>query len=289
MVQFRFFKKGWIHQKCNPELESVRIFRKLSSAQNMPDQGRVILVTGANRGIGFAIIQAIASRPETTKSTILLGCRDLGKGQEAAEQLRGFGLTSAVLPVVIDITSDSSIRDAVQTVAENYGHLDVLINNAGYGAIPSAGDFSDWREIYIKVYDVNITSVALTTQLFLPLLRKSSDGGRVINISSGRGSISLSASGILPPSVSIPYCLSKTALNMLTVEMSRDPANKDVEFQLAGPGHCKTAFNGFRGTRDPLEGANVVVELVKSEKGTYRNAGFWETKGASLDLIEIPW
>ena len=61
---------------------------------------------------------------------------------------------------------------------------------------------------------------------------------------------------------------------MLTMEMSRDPANKDVEFQLFSPGHCKTAFNGYRGTRDPLEGATVVVELVKAEKGKHKNAGF---------------
>ncbi len=76
---------------------------------------------------------------------------------------------------------------------------------------------------------------------------------------------------------------------MLTIEMSRDPANENVEFQLVGPGHCKTAFNGYRGIRDPIEGANVVVELLKAVKGKYKNAGFWETKGASLDLVEIPW
>ncbi|KAJ9609706.1 hypothetical protein H2200_006034 [Cladophialophora chaetospira] len=250
---------------------------------------RLILVTGANRGIGFAIIQAFASNAATASSAFLLGCRDVEKGKEAVEHLRELGLALNVSLMTIDVTSDASIRHAVDNVEKQYGHLDVLINNAGYGAIPSAPDFSDWREIYAKVLDTNVTSVALTTQLFLPLLRKSSDGGRVINVSSGRGSIALSASGQLPPTVSIPYCISKTALNMLVIEMSRDPANKNVEFQLVGPGHCKTAFNGYRGTREPIEGANVVVELVKAAKGTYKTVGFWETKGSSLDLIEIPW
>ncbi len=263
---------------------SGRLFIAIMSAQR-----RVILVTGANRGIGLAIIEALASDTETSTSTFLLGCRDVGKGEEAGEQLHDKGIILDVIPLAIDISSDSSIQRAVHVVEEQYGHLDILVNNAGYAAIPSKTDFSGWRETYAQVLDTNVTSVALTSQHFLPLLRKSSNGGKVINVSSGRGSISLSADGKLPPTVSIPYSISKAALNMLTVEMSRDPANKDVEFHLVSPGHCKTAFNGYRGTRDPVESANVVVELVKAEKGQYKNAGFWETKGVSLDLAEIPW
>lgn len=250
---------------------------------------RVILVTGANRGIGFAIVQALASHQGTGQSTFLLGCRDLAKGQAAIEELHRLGIDSRMHPVIIDVTSDTSIQNAVESVEQQFGQLDVLINNAGYAAIPSATDISDWRDIYSKVYDTNVTSVVLAIQCFLPLLRQSPYGGKVINISSARGSTTLLADGTLPPTVSIPYSLSKTALNLLSVEMSRVPANKDVGFQLVSPGHCKTAFNGYRGTRDPPEGANVVVALVAAEKGTYKNAGFWETKGASLDLVEIPW
>lgn len=250
---------------------------------------RVILVTGANRGIGFAIIQALASYPQTAKCHFLLGCRDLKKGEEAIQELESKGITSAVQPVTIDVTSDASIRDAVSVVQQQYGQLDVLINNAGYAAIPSAPDFSDWRKVYATVYDINVTSVALTMAHFLPLLRHSPHGGRVINVSSTRGSTTMSSAGLLPSTVAIPYSVSKAALNLLTVEMSRDAANKDVEFQLVSPGHCKTALNNYRGARDPLEGANVVVTLVAAEKGQYKSSGFWETKGASMELVEIPW
>jgi NAD(P)-dependent dehydrogenase (short-subunit alcohol dehydrogenase family) len=261
-----------------------------SSFTMMPAPNRVILVTGANRGIGQAIVQALALNKETLHSTFLLGCRDPTNGEKAIEELRSLGVTSAIVLLALDVSSDATIQHAVQTVEEKYAHLNVLVNNAGYAAIPSADDIPSWRGVYGKVNDVNVTSVALMTQLFLPLLRKApGGGGKVINVSSARGSTSLSANGTLPPTVSIPYSVSKAALNMLTVEMSRDPANKDVEFQLVSPGHCKTAFNGYRGTRDPVEGANVVVKLVKAEKGMYKNAGFWETKGASLDLVEIPW
>jgi NAD(P)-dependent dehydrogenase (short-subunit alcohol dehydrogenase family) len=71
----------------------------------------------------------------------------------------------------------------------------------------------------------------------------------------------------MPPTVSIPYSVSKTALKALTLEMAKFPENEGVQFHVIGPGHCETEFNGFRGTRDPLEGANVVVELVNAEKG----------------------
>lgn len=251
--------------------------------------GRVILVTGANRGIGFAIIHGLASHPETADSTFLLGCRDPLKGREAVERLHKLGLQSTIKEIVLDVTSDISIANSVEFVRSQYGHLDVLVNNAGYAAIPSTSDTADWRYIYGRVFDVNVTSVAVTIQQFLPLLRESPMGAKVIQISSARGSATRLASDLLPPTVSIPYAISKSALNMLTIEMSRDPANGHVEFSLAGPGHCKTAFNGFKGKRDPLEGANVVVELVRASKGQYKNAGFWETIGNSLDLVEIPW
>lgn len=247
---------------------------------------RVVLITGANRGIGFAILQVLALR--SPSDHYLLGCRDLSKGQAASQELRKLGVTALIGPIQMDVTSDESLRAAVQIVESKFGRLDVLINNAGAAVVPSAPDFSDYRSAFSTVYDTNVTSVALTMQLFLPLLRKS-PSGIVINVSSARGSLGISSSGRMPPTVSIPYSVSKTALNALTLEMAKFPENQGVQFHVIGPGHCKTEFNGFRGTRDPLEGANVVVELVNAEKGTVPNAGFWQTEGASRELVRIPW
>jgi NAD(P)-dependent dehydrogenase (short-subunit alcohol dehydrogenase family) len=247
---------------------------------------RVVLITGANRGIGFAILQSLALR--SPSDHYLLGCRDLLKGQIAVQELRKLGVTAPIDPIQMDVTSDESLHAAVQTVEWKFGRLDVLVNNAGAAVIPSAPDFSDYRFAFSTVYDTNVTSVAITMQLFLPLLRKS-PSGIVINVSSARGSLGISSSGKMPPTVSIPYSVSKTALNALTLEMAKFPENQGVQFHVIGPGHCKTEFNGFRGTRDPLEGANVVVELVNAEKGTVTNAGFWQTEGASRELVRIPW
>jgi len=254
----------------------------------MPPSHQVILVTGANRGIGFCILHSLAVA--LPSAILLLGCRDPAKGEGAASDLRSKSITSTVIPVQLDVASNTSVKAAVKRVSEKYGKLDLLVNNAGYATVPPSAeeDAEAYRSAFEGVYDVNVTSVALCMALFLPLLRKSGDG-RIINISSGRASMQILASGTMPPTVSIPYSISKVALNALTVEMSRYEENKDVMFQLVSPGHCKTEFNGYRGARDPMEGANVVIECATRPKHELRNAGFWETKGSSRELTEVPW
>ena len=254
----------------------------------MSSKEHIIFITGANRGIGLAILHSLAVA--LPSSTFLLGCRDTTTGEAAISDLCSQDITSTIIPIQLDVTNDDSVQAAVALVREKYGKLDVLINNAGYATIPPdpERDAEGYRKAFQTVYNVNVTSVALCMALFLPLLRKSSDG-RIINISSGRGSIGINAAGLLPPTTSVPYSISKTALNALTVEMSRYGENKDVMFQTVSPGHCKTALNGFKGPRDPMEGANVVVECVIRSREKLDNAGFWETDGDSRELLKIPW
>ena len=169
----------------------------------------------------------------------------------------------------------------------------VLVNNAGIAMIPKADDFSDMRSTFNEVFNANITSVSLMTAMFLPLLRESRTGGRVINISSARGSLGRSTVGKLPPTVAVAYSVSKTALNALTVEFQKTEDAKatagaaKVSFYAASPGHCKTAFNGYRGTKDPLDGAKVVVELIEAKIGTYEGGTFWEYEKDGM--AEVPW
>lgn len=253
---------------------------------SLSNKTKVILVTGANRGIGLAIVKALAHRTHAADTTtiILLGCRNFDAGVRASNALQIDGLTN-IKPFHLDVASDASIKDAARRVQTTYGQLDILVNNAGYAAFPAA-DLTDVRQVYQNIYNVNVTSVAVLTQFFLPLLRKSPHGGKVIQVGSARGSLQLNASGKLPPTASAAYSVSKTALNMLTLDMARAEDNKGIEFQIASPGHCKTAFNGFRGARDPDEGANVVVELVLGER---RETRMWETIGDSSELKVVPW
>ena len=164
----------------------------------------------------------------------------------------------------------------------------VLVNNAGIATVPE-GDLQAQRLSYNSMFNTNITSVANISLAFMPLLTQERYGSasryrpRIINISSGRASLSRSTAGSLPPTASIPYSVSKVALNALTIEMQKTYPN--VLFYAANPGHCKTQLNGFRGLRDPLEGARVVTELVNGEY----DWGFWETTGAEGPATRVPW
>ena len=91
-------------------------------------------------------------------------------------------------------------------------------------------------------------------------------------------------SGTLPPTACIPYSVSKVVLNALTLEFEK--MYPEVEFFVASPGHCRTGFNGFRGKKDPVGGARVVVELVLAEKGV-DGGGFWEWEEGGLRAV--PW
>jgi NAD(P)-dependent dehydrogenase (short-subunit alcohol dehydrogenase family) len=154
----------------------------------------------------------------------------------------------------------------------------VLINNAAIGGRTTE---STEREYWNNVLNVNVSSLAITTSSFMPLLLKSAHG-TVVNISSARGSFARVTSGANPPIRTEAYSVSKAAENMLTLGMAE--LNPDVTFYAYNPGHCKTAFNGFRGTRDPLEGAQGAAELAVAAPGEFA-AGFWEWEDGKLRSI----
>lgn len=244
---------------------------------------RTILITGANRGIGFSLLQALATR--SPSDHYLLAARSTENGQLAIQELRKLGVQAEIDVVQLDVANESSIKEAEQEVRKHYGRLDILVNNAGI-AILERPDGSNIQESYAQTFNTNITGVALMMSTYLPLMKESSPDPRIINISSARASLHLSSTGNLPPSRVISYSVSKTALNALTVEYAK--AEPTVAFYAASPGHCKTAFNGFRGTKDPLDGAKVVVELALAEKGKYEN-GFWQLEGDEKEASRVPW
>jgi NAD(P)-dependent dehydrogenase (short-subunit alcohol dehydrogenase family) len=128
------------------------------------------------------------------------------------------------------------------------------------------------------IFDTNVSSVALLMMSFLPLLRASADG-RIINVSSTPASLGLSHTmPIIGDPSYIPYMVSKTALNMLTLCYSKIRGNEDVLFQCAGPGLVRTDLNEAARTRPdartPETGAAVVIELILAERRRFR-AGFW--------------
>ncbi|EEU36121.1 uncharacterized protein NECHADRAFT_87211 [Fusarium vanettenii 77-13-4] len=247
-----------------------------------------ILVTGANRGIGYAIVQTIASRLPT--SNIILACRSTTSAEEAIQTLRSSGLSAGLDHVDLDIDDNASIEAAVAAVDKKYGSLDVLINNAANVEWPASDSLTDIRSASNSCYNNVITSNAIVTKAFSHLLRNS-EWPRVIMISSARGSVSRTANKELPPVANMDYCIAKAGLNMLTLQLQLAEVNKEegsrITYWAVSPGHCKTAFNGYRGKKDPLEGAESVIRLLETKKGEIEAGTFWEYENGAFQ--QVPW
>lgn len=229
------------------------------SAQN---GSKVALVTGATRGIGFETVRQLASQGVH----VLLAGRDRGKAVEASLKLQSEGLQ--VEAITLDVTKPDSIAAAAQEVAQKHGKLDILVNNAGILAddltkAPSQQSGETWR----KTFDTNVFGVIETTKAFLPLLHKS-DAGRIVNVSSALGSVTLHSD---PSSFiydfKIPaYNVSKSAVNAWTVQLAYELRDSKVKVNTIHPGYVKTDMNKVegeqRGELDVPDGARTSVKLA---------------------------
>ena len=141
---------------------------------------KIALVTGGNRGIGYAIAQGLLK----ADFQVIIGSRNLEKGKKAAEKLN----SSSVSAVEIDIADDDSINNAFKELNDKIERLDILINNAGIYPDNGFNILTIKRELLTKTLSVNTFGAIKTTQIFLPLLQKG-DKARVINYSSGYGQL----------------------------------------------------------------------------------------------------
>lgn len=216
------------------------------------------LITGANKGIGFATAQQLAARG----ITVLLGARNETLGQKAESELRAGGAEARFVP--LDVTDDTSVQRAAEWVDGEYGVLDVLVNNAGVARgdgvwLPSESTVPGLRE----VYETNVFGVVRVTNAMLPLLRRAT-AGRIVNVSSEVGSITSAADPTSPIHMmtALTYPSSKTALNMITVMYAKELADTPIKVNAANPGYCATDLNDNSGFRSPQQGAEPSVHLA---------------------------
>jgi NAD(P)-dependent dehydrogenase (short-subunit alcohol dehydrogenase family) len=217
---------------------------------------RVAVVTGANKGIGLEIARQLAREGRT----VYLGARDEERGQAAAEKLRAEGLDARAL--AIDVTDDASVAAAAAHVERDAGRLDVLVNNAGI-AIDDAPPSRVSIDVLRRTYETNVFGVVRATQAFLPLLRRS-DAGRIVNLSSGLGSITLNSdpSWEFAPVKYLAYNTSKSAVNAVTVQFAHELRDTPIKVNAADPGYVATDMNRNQGVRSVEQGAATPVRLA---------------------------
>jgi NAD(P)-dependent dehydrogenase (short-subunit alcohol dehydrogenase family) len=221
------------------------------------DDRTIVLITGANKGIGRAVADALS---RDASYLVHIGARDPHAAETAAGELRTDGRD--VRSVQIDVTDDPSIIGAAEHLRSAFGRLDVLINNAGIvgvNAAPSAVLAKDVR----AVYDTNVFGPIAVTNAMLPLLRHARLP-RIVNVSSGLGSLTLrSQPDFAYRSVNtLGYMSSKTALNAVTVGYAIEFERAGWKINAADPGYTATALNGFSGPRTVEQAATVIVHLA---------------------------
>jgi NAD(P)-dependent dehydrogenase (short-subunit alcohol dehydrogenase family) len=245
----------------------------------------VALITGANQGIGFQIAKDMAAKGYT----VLLGARNIERGEVAAKAVG----TNAVA-LQLDVTDEASITAAAARIRQEFGRLDVLIQNA---AIASAGDDVRTPAAHVlasrpsivslaemrAVWDTNVFGVLSVYQAMVPILR-STPKSRIVNVSSGAGSLTLNSDPNSPmrPYFDTTYAASKTALNALTLAMAIELEADGIKVSAVSPGYTNTKMNGFTGTDTVEQGAAEAVRValgVDGPTGTFTHA----TMGA------IPW
>jgi len=238
---------------------------------------RIALITGANKGIGLQVSRELA----LLGHTVLIGARSKARGTEVETKLTKEGIRAVFVP--IDVTDHNTIEAAASLIGERFGRLDVLINNAGIALDAGTPPSQVSMEALRKTFETNVFGAFAVLQTMLPLLRKS-EAGRVVNMSSGLGSLTQNSD----PNYEfahvklLAYNSSKTTINAFTVQFAYELKNTSIKVNSADPGFTATDLNNHSGTRTVEQAARIVVRLATlPESGP--TGGFFDENG------QVPW
>lgn len=246
----------------------------------------VVLITGANQGIGFQVAKELSQRA----FAVLVGSRDLNRGEEAAKEI-GQSATA----VQLDVTDQASIDAAAERIKREFGRLDVLIQNAAVSnvgkrpgeSIPEYSKRTKASNVSLadlrKVWDTNVFGVLAVHQAMLPILRETPHS-RIVIVSSGVGSLTSNMDkdneyrSIFGP----VYPASKTALNGLAVAMAIELEAEGIPVNVVSPGFTSTNLNAYAGTDSLEDGSREIVRVALLSDGTTGTFTKWQGQ-------TIPW
>jgi NAD(P)-dependent dehydrogenase (short-subunit alcohol dehydrogenase family) len=241
---------------------------------------KVALISGANKGLGLETARQLGKLGHV----VLLGSRDALRGEVAARLLREDGIDARV--VKLDVTKQTDIDYAAATVEAQFGKLDALVNNAGV-MIEKGWTKNTTSETTMEslraTFEANVFAVFALTKALLPMLKKS-EAGRIVNVSSILGSVSLQATQGSPTYATklFAYNASKAALNVLTISLAHELRGTKIKVNSAHPGWVKTDLGGDAAPMNVVDGAKTEVELATlGEDGP--------TGGFFHDGKEIAW
>ena len=220
---------------------------------------KVALITGANKGIGLETARQLGA----LGITVLLGARDIKKGEAAAAELKREGIDARALKV--DVVDDGDRKAAAEAIGREFGRLDILVNNAGIATedMSANSTLTTSEETLRKIFETNFFAVVALTSALLPLLRKSA-AGRIVNLSSILGSLKLHATPGSPiyDAKMFAYDASKTALNAYTIHLAHALKETKIKVNSAHPGWVKTELGGAGAPMEIVDGAKTSVRLA---------------------------
>jgi NAD(P)-dependent dehydrogenase (short-subunit alcohol dehydrogenase family) len=242
--------------------------------------GKVAFITGANRGIGFETAKGLGEQG----ITVILGTRDIAKGQAAAKQLQTLGIKAEA--ITYDANLAKSADDAFEYLNAHYGKLDILVNNAGINQEQLMGSNNSSTvsvDVLQQTFQTNLFSVIALTQKLLPLIKKA-PAGRIVNLSSILGSLTLHSMPNSPidPAKAFAYNASKTALNAYTIHLARELHDTKIKVNSAHPGWVKTELGGQNAPMEVADGGKTSVQLATLDSSG-ASGGFFHQGDA------LPW